>query len=112
MTLIQIISIILAFLGIMCLSISALGLFRFPNFFTRLHATGVGDILGSFLVLMSLMLLNGFSMLTAKIVLVFLFIALANPFGTNMIMIAAAHKKNYLKYNETEIITNEEEHKE
>ena len=39
MTVIQIIALILAITGVVFLMISLLGLFRFPNFFTRLHAT-------------------------------------------------------------------------
>lgn len=109
MTVIQIIALILAITGLVFLIISLSGLFRFPNFFTRLHATGVGDILGSLLFITSLILLNGANLLTIKILLVFCFIAFTNPFGTNMIMIAAAHKKNYLDYNETEVLVKDEE---
>ena len=109
MTVITMIPLILSRTRAAHLALSTFQLFTLPNFFTRVLATGVADILVSFLFILSLMLLNGVNLLTIKILLVFCFIAFTNPFGTNIIMIAAAHKKNYLDYNETEVLVKDEE---
>lgn len=99
MTVQTIISMILAFAGMIFMLISLLGLAKYPDFFTRLHVQGVGDTLGALLIILAMMVQTGFSLFTLKLFLAFLLIMLTNPLGTNMMMIAATNrskeKKNY-----------------
>ncbi|MHC1611034.1 MAG: monovalent cation/H(+) antiporter subunit G [Candidatus Methanospirareceae archaeon] len=67
----------------------AVGLLRFPDFYTRLHATGKCDTLGEVLVIVGCMIYEGWSFLTLKLIFLSLFIFIANPVGTHAIMKAA-----------------------
>lgn len=95
---VNIITIILAALGVCFMLISMLGLNIYPDFFSRLHVQGVGDTLGALLIVLAMMVQTGLSLMSLKIFLVFLFIMLTNPLGTNMMMIAAINKKDYQDY--------------
>ncbi len=71
--------------------IGASGVLRLPDFYTRLHAAGVTDTLGSLLVLFGLILLSGFTLLSVKLALVGLFLLLTSPAATHAVA-NAAHK--------------------
>ncbi|UCE72555.1 MAG: monovalent cation/H(+) antiporter subunit G [Nitrospiraceae bacterium] len=71
---------------------ATLGLLRFPDFYTRMHAAGKGDTLGALLSLAGLALYNlnnGFSveaiLISMKILIIALFIFIANPTATHAI---------------------------
>ena len=57
----------------------AFGLLRMPSFCTRLHAAGVTDSMGMPMILLGLMLQSGWSLLTAKLFLLILFMLLTSP---------------------------------
>ncbi|NMX20884.1 cation:proton antiporter [ANME-1 cluster archaeon GoMg4] len=67
----------------------AVGLLRFPDFYTRLHATGKCDTLGEVLIIVGCMIYQGWSFLTLKLLFLSLFIFIVNPTGTHAIMKAA-----------------------
>ncbi len=67
----------------------AAGLLRFPDFYTRLHATGKCDTLGEVLIIVGCMIYQGWSFITIKLIFLMLFIFIANPVGTHAIMKAA-----------------------
>lgn len=67
----------------------AIGFIRFPDFYTRLHATGKCDTLGEILIIIGLIIYDGFSPLSAKLLFLSLFMLLANPAGTHAMMKAA-----------------------
>ncbi|WP_218355291.1 monovalent cation/H(+) antiporter subunit G [Alteromonas lipotrueiana] len=56
-----------------------LGLFRLPDFYSRLHAVGITDTLCSFLLLAGLACQSGWSLTTAKLLIVFLFLLFTSP---------------------------------
>ena len=56
--------------GALLLVVSALGLLRLPDFFTRVHAAGVADTGGVGLLLLGMALQTGFDLVTAKLVLI------------------------------------------
>ena len=56
----------------------ALGLFRFPDFFSRTHAASVTDTLGAGLILTGLMLQAGWGLVLAKLLLILVFSLLAS----------------------------------
>jgi len=68
---------------------ATLGLLRLPDFYARLHATGKGDTLAVFLALIGLAVYQGFSLTSVKIVLIAVFMFLAQPTATHAISRAA-----------------------
>lgn len=86
--------------GTAFLIISAFGVVIFPDFYSRLHASGIGETLGAMLMTIGMMFMTGFTLMSLKILIVFLILLIANPLGTNMIMLAAVRKKDFLDYNE------------
>ena len=56
----------------------AVGLFRFPDFFSRTHAASVTDTLGAGLILTGLMLQAGWGLVLAKLLLILAFSLLAS----------------------------------
>jgi multicomponent Na+:H+ antiporter subunit G len=85
--------------GLIFMAISAYGVIRFPDFFTRLHASGIGETLGAMLMTIGLMIMAGLHLLTLKILIVFIILLLTNPLGTNLIMMEAIHAWDYQRYN-------------
>ena len=65
------------------------GLLRFPDVYTRMHTTGKSDTLGAQLVLIGLAIANGWKVTSAKIILIFAFLMLANPTATHAMIRAA-----------------------
>lgn len=100
MTVTEIITIVLGSAGLLFMAISILGIYLFPDFFTRLHAQGIGDTLGALLIIIAMMVATGLKLISIKIFLLFIVIMLTNPMGTNLMMIAAIHNKDYQKYSE------------
>jgi len=71
----------------------AIGLHRFPDFYTRMHATGVTDTLCAALVLFGLMLQAGSTLLVAKLFLTLALLLLTSPTATHALARAAMHGK-------------------
>ena len=64
---------------------ATLGLLRLPDFFSRLHATGKGDTLAALWSLIGLAVYHGFSLTSAKIVFIAVFMFLGQPTATHAI---------------------------
>lgn len=75
------------FLGIS----GAVGLFRFPDFFTRLHAASVTDTLCAGLIVLGLALQSTSLMLIIKLVLILLILAYTSPTAAHALAKAALH---------------------
>lgn len=75
--------------GIILLSITAIGLARLPDFFTRVHAVSKAETLGIALVLFGLIVIEGLSLASLKIALIAVFIGIANPVGAHVLTRAA-----------------------
>ena len=84
---------ILLVAGYFLVVIGGVGLLRFPDFFTRLHAVGVTDTLGAWLILIGLMLFSGWGFITVKLVLIMLFLILTSPTSSHALAKAALHGK-------------------
>jgi len=74
--------------GFFCL-IGGVGLLRMPDFFTRTHAASVTETLGAGLVLAGLMLQAGFTLVTAKLLVIGLLIFFTSPTATHALAKAA-----------------------
>jgi multicomponent Na+:H+ antiporter subunit G len=88
----KILAIIFIISGVFFFFTATLGLLRFPDFYSRMQATGKGDTLGAFLALTGLALYNladGFSpaavLVSIKIMLIAAFMFIANPTATHAI---------------------------
>ena len=75
--------------GAAFLLIGAIGVLRFPDFYTRLHAVSVCDTLGAGLVLAGLMLQGGLSLVTVKLLLMFFFMMFTGPTAVHALAQAA-----------------------
>lgn len=69
--------------------IGGLGLIRFPDFFTRLHAAGMTDSLCALLILVGLILQAGLTILTLKLALTLLFLLFTAPTASHALARAA-----------------------
>ena len=79
--------------GAMFLLVGAIGLLRFPDFYTRLHAVSVCDTMGAGLVLVGLMLQGGLSLVTVKLLLMFYFMMFTGPTAVHALAEAALQGK-------------------
>lgn len=75
-----------------CLS-GAVGILRFPDFYTRMHAAGVTDTLGAALVLIGLMLQATDLIVLCKLIFVLLFAMLTGPTASHALAKAAVHSR-------------------
>lgn len=66
-----------------------IGILRLPDFYARLHAAGKCDTLGIGLMVGALAVLEGWSLTALKILLIVLFVGLANPTATHALGRAA-----------------------
>jgi multicomponent Na+:H+ antiporter subunit G len=71
------------------LVIGAIGLNRMPDVFTRMHATSVSDTFGAGLMLVGMMVQGGFSLVTAKLMFLLLFLWFTAPIATHALARAA-----------------------
>ena len=71
------------------LLVGAIGVLRFPDFYTRLHAVSVCDTMGAILVLAGLMLQGGLSMVTVKLLLILYFMIFTGPTAVHALAEAA-----------------------
>jgi len=71
----------------------AVGLHRFPDFYTRMHAAGVTDTLCAALVIAGLMLQAGTVVVAAKLFLTLALLLLTSPTATHALAKAAMHAR-------------------
>jgi multicomponent Na+:H+ antiporter subunit G len=76
-------------LGGLVLIIGSLGVVRLPDFWSRVHAAGMIDTLGSALVILGMILQAGFTLVTLKLLMIGFFIFIAGPTATHAIANAA-----------------------
>lgn len=83
MSILEIIATVFVAMGALLMLVGAVGVLRFPDFYTRLHAAGKGDTLGQMLVLVGLLLLATSWNDAFKIVVIVLLVLLVNPTATH-----------------------------
>lgn len=79
----------LAIAGALIVLLGTLGVLRFPDVYTRIHAAGITDTGGATLMIIGLGLISGLQMVTLKLVLVWVFILLTSPAAANALANAA-----------------------
>ncbi len=68
-----------------------IGVLRMPDVYTRLHAAGLTDTMGSFFILTGLMLQAGFSGVTLRLAFILAFLWFTSPVSTHALAKAALH---------------------
>jgi multicomponent Na+:H+ antiporter subunit G len=82
---------LLLVLGTVFCLIGALGILRLPDYFSRIHAAGLIETLGSAAILAALILQAGLSMTTVKLLLILVFILTTSPTASHALARAALH---------------------
>ena len=80
--------------GAFFLLASAIGMLRLPDFYCRLHASGNSETLGVMLSFMGLVIYEGLTLTSLRMIMIFLLIFLGNPIGTH-ILSKAAYKSGH-----------------
>ena len=71
--------------------IGAIGIHRFPDFYSRLHAVSIADTLSAILILLGLVLQAGLSIAAFKLILIFVFLFITSPTASHAVSNAALH---------------------
>ena len=79
------------FAGAFLILTAGIGILRFPDFFTRMHAAGVSETLATILILAGLMLMAGWSVILFKLFLIMLFIMITSPTASHALAKSALH---------------------
>jgi multicomponent Na+:H+ antiporter subunit G len=85
----DIISGILIVTGVAFTLTGSVGLLRFPDFYSRLHGTGITDTMGAELVVIGLLLQAESWIVAVKLILVGLFLFITSPTATHAVAAAA-----------------------
>ena len=75
--------------GVFFVIVGGVGLVRMPDFYTRMHAAGITDTLGAGLILLGLMFQGGWTLVTAKLLLILIFLWLTSPTASHALFRAA-----------------------
>ncbi len=65
------------------------GVVRLPDVFTRMHAAGVADTMGAVLILLGLIIQDGFHIGSFKLLLLMIFLLFIGPSSTHALAAAA-----------------------
>ena len=90
---ITIISGILILTGAVAILIGLLGVYRLPDFFTRLHAASIVDTMGTIFILTGLILYSGINLISVKLFLIMIFILITTPAAAHALAKSALHGK-------------------
>ena len=80
---VDLLSWVLLLAGTALVVVGGIGILRFPDAYTRMHATSLTDTLGSALVLGGLMVQSGFALVTVKLALILAFLMFTTPAATH-----------------------------
>ena len=84
-----IVAVLLMGTGLIFLVGSMIGMLRLPDFYSRIHASGNSETLGTMLVFFGLAVYNGVSITSAKLLIILMFIFVGNPIGSHILSKAA-----------------------
>ena len=74
---------VLLTLGCLAMLSASIGLLRFPDFYSRIHPAGKSDTLGISFILTGLMVWEGFTMVSLKLLIMLVFMLIASPTATH-----------------------------
>ena len=88
--------------GVFVMISAAIGVYRFSECLTRMHAAAMGDTLGLGLIIIGLIVLFGFSFTTVKLVLVVALLWTTGPVSSHLIAQMMVEKKKKREEEEKE----------
>ena len=91
MTIVEVVSWLSIFGGALLGIAGGIGIHRFPDFYSRLHAVGITDTLCAALFLFGLGLQAGLSLASFKLFLIFVFLFFSSPTASHALANAAQH---------------------
>lgn len=91
MFVLDIVSSLLLITGVFFGLSGAVGLFKFPDFFTRVHAASVTDSIAAILIIGGLLLQTSFDLNTAKLLFILVFLMLTSPTASHALAKSARH---------------------
>ena len=98
--LINVASVISLILGIFFILTGSIGILRLPDVFARIHAAGMIDTAGSAFIILGMILQSGWSLITAKLVFIGIFIFFTSPI-TGHVTANLARKKGLIPIGKT-----------
>jgi multicomponent Na+:H+ antiporter subunit G len=76
-------------LGAFFYVVGAIGIYRMPDVFTRMHAAGISDTAGAGLLIVGMMFLAGFTLVSVKLAIIMGVILFTSPIATHALAQAA-----------------------
>lgn len=104
------VSTILLILGAFFSLTGAIGLFKFPDFFTRVHAASVTDSTATILIVFGLVLRTDFGLVAVKLLFILIFLLITSPTASHALAKSARHG-GLLAFAETRATKKEEKDK-
>ena len=71
--------------GVVALLIGSLGLLRLPDVYCRIHAVGMIDTAGASFIILGMIVHEGFTLVTVKLVLIGVFMFFTSPIATHAV---------------------------
>ena len=71
--------------GVVALLIGSLGLLRLPDVYCRIHAVGMIDTAGASFIILGMIIHEGFSLVSVKLVLIGVFLFFTSPIATHAV---------------------------
>ena len=106
-----ILGLILLIIGIIIFIFELVGFVKYRYILNRMHAAGMGDSLGIFICLFGLVLICGIHFISAKLLLVFMFLWFASPTASHLIArLEAVTDEEINKYVDVQIDENLSDH--
>ena len=75
--------------GSLFVIVGGIGILRLPDFYSRIHPAGITDTMGAWLVLVGLMFASDSWLITVKLVMLLLFLAVTSPLAGHALAKAA-----------------------
>lgn len=72
--------------------VGAIGIYRMPDVYTRMHAASVSETLGVGFLILGMMILAGFTLVTAKLAIILGIVLFTSPIATHALAQAALHE--------------------
>jgi multicomponent Na+:H+ antiporter subunit G len=89
----SVLGIVVAAAGIVFAVIGTIGILRLPDFYTRMHAAGKLDTAAIVLSMVGIALLDGPEIADSRLILIALFVAIANPASTHALTRSALRSR-------------------
>ena len=71
--------------GVIALLIGSLGLLRLPDVYCRIHAVGMIDTAGASFIILGMIIHEGFTLVSVKLVLIGVFLFFTSPIATHAV---------------------------